>query len=72
MSVLMPIAAVQLLTTLAFFITTIVSVIFAGQSAFQKKWKEAAILFGVALLPIGTWILVAITNQPGIEGVMSV
>lgn len=66
------IAAFQLFATLVFFITTIVSIVFAGQSAIQKKWKKVAVFCGVALLPFATWMLVAITNLPGFEGVMSV
>jgi len=72
LGVLTSVAAFQLFATLAFFITSMVSIIFAGQSAIRKKWKSAVVFCGAALLPFVTWMLVAFTNLPGFEGVMSV
>lgn len=65
-------AALQLLTLMAFFITSLVSLGFSVGALIDKKWKEAIIYGGAAAIPVVTWCLATLTNSPGWEAVKGI
>ena len=70
--VLAPLAAFQLFALLAFFFTSLVSLGFSVSALIQKKWMKAGVYGGAAALPIATWVLAALTNDPGWQAVMGI
>ena len=70
--VLAPIAAFQMFSSLAFFVTALVSLGFSVNALTQKKWKNAGAYVGAAALPLATWCIAALTNDPGWQAVMGI
>lgn len=70
--VLVALAAIQMLELLAFFITSLISLGFCVHAMAQKKWKKAVAHGGAAILPVATWYLAALMNNPGWQAVMGI
>lgn len=71
-SALAPLAVVQLLITLALFLTMPLSLLQIVRAARLKDWKKARQQTLTFLLPVLTWCLVAIMNKPGYDAVMGI
>jgi hypothetical protein len=70
--VLAPLAAIQMFTTLAYFLTTPASLIMGVIAAVKKEWKKMGMMIGGVCLPLLTWCMAALINGPGWEAVMGI
>ena len=69
---LAPLAAIHMFASLAFFVTSLVSVGFAVSASIKTKWREAAIYLGASALPLFAWGASAFSNGPCWEAVMGI
>lgn len=70
--ILASLAVFQLFATMAFFVTSLVSLVFGIRAAFEKKWRTVIGYLGAAAIPAGAWGLAALTNNPGWQAVMGI
>jgi hypothetical protein len=70
--VLASIAVIQLFVTMAFFVTSLISLALGIRAAYDRKWRSAMGYLCAATIPLGAWCLAAFTNDPGWQAVMGI